>query len=212
MIGRAVPEQDQRLVRPFGPQPMQDVDGVLAVGASIRPEPHLALVVEVEAVEGEPVGQARRMRGHPEALATRRPAIAEIGILMDVRLVEVDQPMAVVLGTGQQILHRLDERFPPLRVGPAEQLAGLLPQQPQAVQGAADRLAAAETTKRLRHPADQASQGPARRWISPGSWRRRRGVLGRADDLAEASLDLGAKRGRRPPVRRKVSASGPRVL
>jgi hypothetical protein len=57
--------------------------------------------------------------------------------------------MSIVLGAPQQILHLRDERFPPLRVSPAEQLAGLLPRQLQAVQGAADRLAAAETTKRL---------------------------------------------------------------
>ena len=130
---------------------------------------------------------------------------------MDVRLIEVDQPMSVLLGTGQQILRPRDERFPPLRVSPAEQLAGLLPRQLQPVQGAADRLAAAGPVERLLHPADQAPQGPARRRVGPGERRRRRGVLGGADDLAEAGLDLGAKGGR-PPVRRKVSASGPRVL
>src|SRR5919206_1330419 len=211
VIGRAVPEQDQRLVGPLGPQPVQDSDGVLAVGASVGPEPHLTLVVEVEAVEGELVGQARRMRGHPEALAAPRPAIAKTGILVNVRLIEVDQPISVLLGTGQQILHLRDEGLSPLRVGPAEQLAGLLPRQLQPVQGAADRLAAAGATERLPHPADQASQGPAWRRVGPGERRRRRGVLGGADDRAEAGLDLGAKGGR-PPVRRKVSASGPRAL
>jgi hypothetical protein len=76
--------------------------------------------------------------------------------------------MSVVLGTGQQVLHLREECFPPRRVGPAEQLAGLLPRQLQAVQGAADRLAAAAATKRLLHPADQAPQGPAWRRVSPG--------------------------------------------
>ena len=211
-IGRAVPEQDQWLLGPFGPQPVQDIDGVLAVGAGIGPEPHLTLVVEVEAVEGELVGQARRMRGHPEALAARRPAIAKIGILMDVRLIEVDQPMSVLLGIGQQILHLRDEGLSLLRVGPAKQLAGLLPRQLQAMQGAADRLAAAGATKRRLYPADQTPQGPAWRRVSPGERRRRRGVLGSTDNLAEPGLDRGAKRGRRPPVRRKVSASGPPAL
>jgi len=37
------------------------------------------------------------------------------------------------------------------------------------------------------------------------------GMLGGADDLTEPGLDLWAKGGR-PPLRRKVSASGPRVL
>src|SRR4051812_47902812 len=211
VIGRAVPEHDQRLVRPLGPQPLQDIDGVLAVGAGIGPEPHLTLVVEVEAVERQLVGEARRMRGHPEAPAARRPAITKIGILMDVGLIEVDQPMPVLLGPGQQASDLLDKGLSALRVGSAEQFAGLLPRQLQAMQGAADRLAAAGATKRLLHPADQAPQGPAWCRVSPGERRRRRGVLGDTDDLAETDLDLWAKGGR-PPVRRKLSASGPRVL
>ena len=94
--------------------------------------------------------------------------MAEIGILLDVGLVEIDQPMSVVLGTGQQILDLREERFPPLRVGSAEQLAGLLPRQFQPVQGTTDRLAAAGATKRLLHPADQAPQGPAWCRVGPG--------------------------------------------
>jgi hypothetical protein len=104
----------------------------------------------------------------PEAPAALRPAIAEVGILMDMGFVQVDQPMAVVLGTDQQVPNLREERFPPLRVSSAEQLAGLLPRQLQAVQGAADRLAAAAATKRLLHPADQTPQGPAWRRVSPG--------------------------------------------
>src|SRR5215213_5010257 len=72
------------------------------------------------------------MGGDPEAPAALRPAVAEPGILMDVRFIEVDQQMPVVLGTRQQIPELLDEGLPPPRVGPAEQLLGLLPRQPQA--------------------------------------------------------------------------------
>jgi len=108
------------------------------------------------------------MRADPEALAAHGPAIAEIGIVVDVRLIEIDQETTVVLGTDQQILHLRKERRPSLRISPAEQLAGLLPRQLQAVQGAADRLAAAAVAKCLLHPADQASQGPARCRISAG--------------------------------------------
>jgi len=151
------------------------------------------------------------MRADPKALTARRPAIAEAGILVDVRLIEVDQQMPVVLGVLQPILRLHEERRPPLRIGSAEQLAGLLPRQLQSVQGTADRLTAAAATKRLRHPADQAAQGPARRRVSPSERRCRRSVLGGADDLAETDFDLWAKGGR-PPVRRKLSASGPRVL
>ncbi len=120
---------------------------------------------------------------------------------MDVRLIELDQPMSILLGTGQQILHLREERLPPLRVGPTEQLLGLLPRQLQAMQGGADRLAAAGPTEGLAHPADQASQGPARRRIGSGQGRRRGGALGGADNRAEAGLDACAKGGR-PPVRR----------
>jgi hypothetical protein len=141
------------------------------------------------------------MGGDPEAPATFRPTVAEPGILMDVRFIKVDQQMPIVLGTRQQIRDLLDEGLPPPRVGPAEQLFGLLPRQPQAMQGGADRLAAAGAAERLAHPTDQTPQGPAWRRVGPGYWRRRRGVLGGADDPAEAGLDLSAKGGR-PPLRR----------
>jgi hypothetical protein len=88
--------------------------------------------------------------------------------LVDVRLVEVDQPMSITLGTSQQVLHLLDKGLPPLRIGSAEQFAGLLPGQFQTMQGAPDRLTAAATIEPLHHPADQAAQGPAGRRISPG--------------------------------------------
>jgi hypothetical protein len=87
---------------------------------------------------------------------------------MDVRLIEVDQPMSVVLGVLEQRLELLEKGCPPLRIGSAEQLAGLLPRQLEAVQGTADRLAAAAATKPPPYPADQAPQSPARRRVSPG--------------------------------------------
>ena len=76
--------------------------------------------------------------------------------------------MAVVLGTGQQILDLLDKGLPALRVGPAEQLLGLLPGQSQAMQGGADRLPAAGPAEPLAYPADQTAQRPARRRIGTG--------------------------------------------
>ena len=200
MIGGAVPHDDQLVLGPFGSEPAQNIDGVLAVGAGIGPEPHLAFVVEIEAVERELVRQTRRGRGNPEAPAALRPAIAEIGILVDVRFVQVDQQMAVMLGTGQEILDLLDKGLPALRIGPAEQLFGLLPRQPQAMQGGADRLAAAGPAEPLAHPADQTAQRPARRWIGSGYGRGCGGALGGTDRLAKAGLDLRAKGGR-PPVR-----------
>src|SRR5919107_3269457 len=128
---------------------------------------------------------------------------------MDVGLVHVDHEMPIALGAGQHALELLDKGFPPLRIGPAEQLLGFLPRQLEAVQGRADRLATAHEPKPLAHPADQAVQRPARRRIGPSYGRRRGRTLGRADRLAEFGFALWAKKGRRPPVRRNVSASGP---
>ena len=101
MIGGAVPDDDQLVLGPFGPEPAQNIDGVLAVGAGIGPKPHFTFVVEIETVERELVRQTRRVRSNPEAPAALRPAIAEIGILMDVGFVQLDQQMVVVLGAGQ---------------------------------------------------------------------------------------------------------------
>ena len=66
MIGSAVPHDDQLVLGPFGPEPAQNIDGVLAVGARIGPEPHRAFVVEIEAVERELV------RGTVEKLGVSR--------------------------------------------------------------------------------------------------------------------------------------------
>jgi len=78
-------------------------------------------------------------------------------------LVEADQPMPLPLGAHRQIPDRLDAGLPPPRVGPAEPRLGRLPRQGQAVQGGAQRLAAAGPAGRLAPPADPAPQGPARR-------------------------------------------------
>src|SRR4051812_49629801 len=128
---------------------------------------------------------------------------------MEVRLVAKDHQMLVALSAGQHIPEPLDKGLPPLRVGPAQQLLGLLPRQLEAVQGRADRLATAHQAEALAHPADQAAQRPAWRWIRPDSGRRRDRALGCADRLAEFGFALWAKRGRRPPVRRNASVAGP---
>src|SRR4051812_9593811 len=117
--------------------------------------------------------------------------------------------MSIALGAGQNILELLEERLSPLRVGPAQQLLGLLPGQLEAVQDPAGRLATAPQPKALAYPMDEAAQGPARGRVSPlQGWGGRR-ALGGADHLAERGFALWAKRGRRPPVRRNASASGP---
>ena len=117
--------------------------------------------------------------------------------------------MLVALGARQHALELFDKGLPPLRVSPAQQLLGFLPRQLAAVQNRADRLATAHQAEALAGPADQTAQGPARRWISPFyGWGGGR-ALGRADRLAEFGFALWAKKGRRPPVRRNASASGP---
>src|SRR4051794_37847673 len=169
-------------------------------------------IVEVEPVERDARRQARRTGIDPEALPALGPAVAEIAILMDVRLVAKDHQMLVALSAGQHIPEPLDKGLPPLRVGPAQQLLGFLPRQLEAVQGRSDRLATAPQPKALAHPRDEAAQGPAWRWISPGSGRRRGRALGGADRLAAFGCAVRAKKGRRPPVRRNASASGPWAL
>ena len=120
--------------------------------------------------------------------------------------------MPIALGPLQHALELLDERLSLLWIGPAQQLLGFLPRQLAAVQGRADRLAATHQPEALAHPMDEAAQGPARRGVGPlYGWGGGR-ALGRADHLAELGFALWAKKGRRPPVRRNVSASGPWAL
>lgn len=120
---------------------------------------------------------------------------------MDVRLIGIDQEVAVTLSPRQQALEGLDKDLPLRRVGPAEQLPGLLPGQLAAVQGRPDGLAADQASETLPHVNGQAPQCPARRWVSSFYRRSGRAVLGSAHELAEAGLDVGTKGGR-PPVRR----------
>jgi hypothetical protein len=128
-MGRTVPEHDQRLIGELGPQPAQHIDRVVAVGPRIGPQPPLAFVGQIKAVEGDARGQARRTRIDPEALPALGPAGAEVRVRVDMRLIQGDQQMPIALGTGQQALEAPDKGLPPLRVGSAQQLLGFLPGQ-----------------------------------------------------------------------------------
>src|SRR3954465_7643610 len=117
--------------------------------------------------------------------------------------------MPIALGALQHALELLDKGLPPLWVGPGEQLLGFLPRQLAAVQDRAARLPTAPPPTALPPPMNGAAQGPARGWISPfEGWGGRR-ALGGADHLAAFGFAARAKKGRRPPVRGRVSASGP---
>src|SRR4051812_21247388 len=170
---------------------------------------HGIFVVEIQPVDRDARRQAGRGGGDPEPLPALGPAVAEIRVLVDVCLIQIDQQMSVALGAIQHALELLDERLSPLRVSPAEQLLGFLPRQRAAVQGRPDRLATAPQPEPLADPADQAAQRPARRGWGPGWGGRRGGARGGAARLAEFGFALGAKKGRRPPVRRNASAAGP---
>jgi hypothetical protein len=61
------------------------------------------------------------------ALAAHAPSVAEIGVLVDVGLVEIDQVMSVALGGGQYRAQPRDKGLAPCGIGTAEQLLGLLP-------------------------------------------------------------------------------------
>ncbi len=127
--------------------------------------------------------------------------MAEITILMEVSLIQIDPKVLITLGHGQHVLELLDERLPPHRVGPAEQLLGLLPAQVQTMKSRPDRLAAAGRAELVAHPADQALEGPAGSRLGASYGRGGGGALGGADGFAKASLDTATKGGR-PPLRR----------
>jgi hypothetical protein len=112
---------------------------------------------------------------------------------VDVGLIQVDQPVPVAARTGEHVLELLDERLPPHRVGPAEQLLGLLPAQVETVESRPDRLAAAGRAELFAHPAGQALEGPAVRRVGAGYGRGDGGALGGADGFAKASPDAGTK-------------------
>src|SRR3954471_16355082 len=119
--------------------------------------------------------------------------------------------MPIALGAIQPALELLDKGLPPLRIGPAEQLLGFLPRQLEAVQGCADRLAAAAAAEALAHRQHQPLQGPPWCRVGPLSgWGGGR-TLGGADGVSKRRRNLSAKGGR-PPVRRNPSASGPCAL
>src|SRR4051812_50192463 len=105
--------------------------------------------------------------------------------------------MSIALSAGQNLLELLDERLSPLRVGPAEQLLGLLPGQLAAVQSRADRLAAAHQPEPLADPADQAGQGPARRGGGPLLRWGRGPARGGADPPPQPRFPPWGKKGRR---------------
>src|SRR3954462_214457 len=119
--------------------------------------------------------------------------------------------MPIALSAGQNIPELLDERLSLLWIGPSQQLLGFLPRQLAAVQGCADRRAAAAAAEASAHKQHQPLQGPARRWVGPLSgWGGGR-TLGGADGVSKRRRNLSAKGGR-PPVRRNPSASGPCAL
>jgi hypothetical protein len=67
---------------------------------------------------------------------------------MHVRLIEIDQVMALIARPIQQRADLGNESLAFLRLGAAEQLVRLLPRQLEPVQRAADGLAAAAAAKR----------------------------------------------------------------
>ena len=135
-----------------------------------------------------------------EALAALAPAIAEVDILMDMRLIEINEVMALIACAVQQGANPGDKGVPLRRAGAAQQLAGLLPGQVQPVQGPADGLAATAVGELRLHEIDQTPQRPT--WLYFGSGDRRTGclVVRGADLLAKCGGDIRAKGGR-PPVR-----------
>src|SRR5205085_9834658 len=169
------PQHDQRARRDLGAQPAQHVDGMIATGPVIRPDPHLSFVIQIQTIERDLGLQTRRGCGNLEALAALAPAIAEVNILVDMRLIEIDQVMALIARTIQQRANLGNESLALLRIGTTEQRVGLFPRQLEPVQRAADGLAAAAAAKLCLHEASQTPQRPTRLYI--GSGNRRTGGL-----------------------------------
>ena len=134
--------------------------------------------------------------------------MAEVDILVDVGLIEVDQLVLVTLGAVQQGAELFDKGCPPSGVGATQQLLGLFPRQAQPVQSNADGFAAARQAKPRLHETDQPLQRPAGLRVGAGDGWAGCFPLGGADLCAEGCCDVQAKGGR-PPVRRYSSASGP---
>ena len=116
------------------------------------------------------------------------------------RLIEIDQVMALVARAVQQRADLSNKSLPLLGLGAAEPLAGFLPGQLEPVQHAADGLAADAAAELRLHKADQAPQRPARLYRGSGDRRTGRLALCGANLLAKRGGNIGTK-GRRPPLR-----------
>src|SRR4051794_2422826 len=66
-----------------------------------------------------------------EALAAFAPTVAEVDILVDVRLIEIDQVMALIARAIQQRADLGNKSLPLVGIGASEQLASFLPGQVQ---------------------------------------------------------------------------------
>jgi len=189
VVADAVPQHDQRALGELGAQPAQHVDGVLAVAPRVGPHAHLGLVVQVEPVEGALGRQPGRVGAG--ALATRRPAVAEVGILVDVRLVNVDQQVLVAPSSSASRSSRNAWRW----AGSARPSSFFFHD--------SFRRCSAAVSRQNRRPKRSSTQCIRRRSVQrrgPLVARRLgRGLLGLLDHAAERGLDLRAKGG---PVRR----------
>src|SRR5512142_1586519 len=109
---------------------------------------------------------------------------------MDMRLIEIDQVMALIACPIQQRADLVDESLALLRLGATEQLVGLLPRPLEPVQRPADGLAAAAAAELRLHKASQTPQRPAWLYLGSGDWRTGRLVLCGANLLAKCGSDF----------------------
>ena len=133
-----------------------------------------------------------------EALAALAPA--EVDVLMDMRLIKIDQVMTLIACAVQQRADLADENLPLLRVGEAQQFVRLLPRQLEPVQRATDGFAAAAAAKLRLYEVNQTPQRPTWLYLGSGDGRTGRLVLRGANLLAKRGGDIRTKGGR-PPVR-----------
>ena len=192
-----VPDDHGRNGRWFQPgsQMAQKLDCVVAIAATFVPDETLTIGEVIGAIPVDPVLQTRAVTQSPGWLALLCPGIAQIHVLMKMRLIDVDQPRSALAHLRIELLEGGHEGGTLGGIRTLEHFLALFPGQIVRVQQLAQRASPHFTGEDLLDPAPQLLQRPV---MARQVMLDRRTLFHRGDDL----LDLfGRKRGVRPPVR-----------
>src|SRR3954468_23668550 len=132
MAGGVIPDHHE--LSPQGRPPagytLQEVAGRLAVARAVLPDQALPVAEVIRPVPIEPLGEPRRGAHPPGSLPLRAPGVAIVEVLVEVRLVDVDQRHLVATDAGEQLFEPGDVLGPLAGLGLAQDLLDLLPAQP----------------------------------------------------------------------------------